>query len=298
MSQPAPAAGASSAHHPVFAKFTAQPASTSAEWTTDWLGVRTRRGYFVQEGRLFEESATLPPPVDEEYFEWIDLLEAVLAAQGRFVMVELGAGWGRWLVRGALAARHKRPDLGPPLLVGVEAEPSHFRWLRQHLRDNGIPAESSRLLQAACGAADGHVWFETGNAHTSYAQRISSRPTWWRWLRHLVSGKKRRVAAVSLDSLLATLPTVDLIDLDVQGAELIVLQGGIDRLQRQVRRVHIGTHNPYVEVGLRAIFQKMGWQCGFDFPCHADAETPYGRVHFQDGVQSWRNPALAGPAAT
>lgn len=38
---------------------------------------------------------TTLPAFDEEYFEWIDLLEAVTEATGEFTMIELGAGWGR-----------------------------------------------------------------------------------------------------------------------------------------------------------------------------------------------------------
>ena len=29
-----------------------------------------------------------------------------------------------------------------------------------------------------------------------------------------------------------------------------------------------------------------------DYPAGAESETPWGPVSFQDGVQSWRNPAL------
>jgi hypothetical protein len=48
------------------------------------------------------------PAINEEIFEWRMLLSAVLAAKGSFAMVEAGAGYGRWLVAGALAAKHKR----------------------------------------------------------------------------------------------------------------------------------------------------------------------------------------------
>ena len=36
------------------------------------------------------------PPIDEEYFEWVDLLESVRDARGAYTMMELGAGYGRW----------------------------------------------------------------------------------------------------------------------------------------------------------------------------------------------------------
>lgn len=52
-------------HHPVFAQFKPCRAVTQAEWTTDWLGVRTRRHYYIREGQPFEDVAEFPPPVDE-----------------------------------------------------------------------------------------------------------------------------------------------------------------------------------------------------------------------------------------
>ena len=43
------------------------------------------------------------PSFNEEYFEWVDVLEAVVARAGMFTMLELGAGWGRWLANAAAA---------------------------------------------------------------------------------------------------------------------------------------------------------------------------------------------------
>ena len=51
-------------------------------------------------------------------------------------MIELGAGYGRWLVRAATALQQVK-DL-PFQLIGVEAEPQHFKWLLQHFKDNGL----------------------------------------------------------------------------------------------------------------------------------------------------------------
>jgi hypothetical protein len=71
------------------------------------------------------------PPFDEEYFEWIDLLEAITSAKGQFTMLELGGGWGRWTANAATALRH----LGglPHTLVVVEAESTHFQLSKGRL---------------------------------------------------------------------------------------------------------------------------------------------------------------------
>ena len=35
----------------------------------------------------------------------------------------------------------------------------------------------------------------------------------------------------------------------------------------------------------------VGWQCVNDNACSSVAATPYGEISFQDGMQSWVNPA-------
>lgn len=47
-------------------------------------------------------------------------------------------------------------------LVGIEAEPTHFRWLRQHMLDNDIEFHRAELVNAAVAREDGVVWFHMG----------------------------------------------------------------------------------------------------------------------------------------
>jgi hypothetical protein len=89
---------------------------------------------------------------------------------------------------------------------------------------------------------------------------------------------------------------VDLIDLDVQGAELEVLEAAAGELDKKVKRVHIGTHGRTVEEGLRSLFRRLGWQCLRSFECASSVKTEWGTISFQDGVQTWVNPAYGiGP---
>jgi FkbM family methyltransferase len=251
------------------------------------------------------------PPIDENYFEWVDLLESLANSGVDFTMMERGAGYGRWLVRGAFAARW----FGNPSckLIGVEAEPTHFEWMQQHFRDNGLDPDSQTLLRAAISGRDGTATFIVGNAREWYGQRVVLIEDYWQFVkqrlrrsifRSLGDSRARRpddaamyhlarVRRVSLDSLLRPLRKVDLIDLDVQGAELEVLSAAPEGLNAKVSRVHIGTHNQKVESGLRSLFRRLGWVCSFDFPCGGESETPWGLVKFQDGVQSWQNPKVA-----
>jgi hypothetical protein len=99
------------------------------------------------------------------------------------------------------------------------------------------------------------------------------------------------VPAISLDDLLAPLARVDLIDFDIQGAELETIAAS-RTLKSKAQRLHIGTHSRQIEEGLRRLLGQEGWSCEWDFSCNSSASTPYGAIRFEDGVQSWLNPAL------
>jgi FkbM family methyltransferase len=287
-------------HHPIFDVFERWAGPVDDRFDANFLGVLTRTEFCSIEGNFASgppsERARLLPRFDEEYFEWIDVLEAAAAANGRFVMFELGAGWGRWLMSGAAAARQRRLDLA---LVGVEAEPTHFRWMKQHLRDNGVRRSERRLEQAAVAAVPGWVNFHTGDPNAWYGQAIdpnaprAERPS----LAHRLVPQRRRsdraivpVRAITLRQLLERYQTVDLIDLDIQGAEADVLEAAQRELDGKVKRIHVGTHSADNEQRLRELFGRLCWSCRNDYAFASEADTPYGRITFQDGVQRWLNP--------
>jgi FkbM family methyltransferase len=247
------------------------------------------------------------PPFDEEYFEWVDILEAVDQASETFVMIELGAGYGRWCARAAAAVRRK-PNCRFHC-VAVEAEPAHFRWIHDHFRDNDIDPRDHDLIWAAVGAQPGFVPFWVGAADGWYGQAISvEKPpplpdlsTRRRLKARSVLGRPpvpsnddrsvTWIPCVTLADVIAPYPKVDLIDLDVQGAEYEVLASAIDLVNKRVRRLHIGTHSPEIEEQLRQLFTRHNWQMVNDYPCQSASQTPYGSIAFGDGVQTWVNPS-------
>jgi FkbM family methyltransferase len=303
-------AGHSTRPDPVFAQFEPWQGTIEAGWDVNFLGVRTRVAYFSMFERLADFSSprslqVAPPVQNEDYFEWIDLLESVVNADACFRMIELGAGWGKWLANGAVAARLCGLDY---FLVGVEAEPTHFRWMKQHLSDNGVDAAKTDLRQVAVAGEDGNVWFHVGEPADWYGQSVepdaelrrSSGGRWFEMLRRVskTSSDRRvlRVKARSLASLLERDHIVDLIDADVQGAEAEVFEAAGDRLTDVVRRAHIGTHSEENEDRLRRLFAGLGWDSVNDYRHGRTNDTPYGPIPFEDGVQTWVNPSLARPA--
>lgn len=266
-------------------------------WSVNFLGARTREAFFREDpsarGTRFMQ--TQYPPLNEEYMEWIDLLEAVVNAEGTFTMIELGAGWGRWLVNGAAAARQRGLLFH---LIGAEAEPAHFEWLELHLKDNEVPAERATLYQAAVAGADGCVGFHVGDSREWYGQAMAElREEPQRLLGDSGETVTRTIVAVEaigIETILRGLEQVDLIDADIQGAEAEVMEAGADAIDRAVKRVHIGTHSRDNEARLRSLFTTLRWDNINDYASLATSETPWGAVNFQDGVQTWVNPKLRG----
>jgi FkbM family methyltransferase len=273
-------------HHPVFEHF---PPLAQATFDVGYLGVRTRQ-YFHDSspvGRALAPAGNEPPVVNNEYLEWIDVLESVTQASGQFVMIEGGAGWGRWLVRAARALEHVS---GLPYhLIAVEAEPTHFAWLRIHLRDNGIDLNFCDLHHAALAARGGEALFLTGKPDEWYGQRIIEAEE----LREVADEDTDTVVVptLTLGSLIRDLDHVDLVDLDIQGAEAEVLANASVELDTKVRRVHVATHSEDVETELRALFRTLGWVVVNDYGCGSTSTTPWGEISFVDGVQTWLNPA-------
>lgn len=101
-----------------------------------------------------------------------------------------------------------------------------------------------------------------------------------------------QMEAITLEDALSSVEIVDLVDMDVQGAELDVIEGGLDVLCAKVRRVQIGTHSTKLEAGLRGVFRRLGWEKVWDWPGRRVNKTPYGRLSFEDGAQTWVNPRL------
>ena len=256
----------------------------------NFLGVFTRTEFWEPsqyESQQYPANRTVAtdyPSADHEYFEWIAVLEAVLSARDSFSMIDLGAGWGRWGVNAAVALSHC--GALPFTCIEVEAEPTHFRWMAQHIADNHLNPENFRLIESAVASIDGSISFQVGD---------TKRGSPANWYGQSIGGD-HVVKAVSLNTLLQPLTVVDLVDLDIQGAEMEVLSSSADELDEKVKRVHVSTHGPQIEEGLRSLFSRLGWTSIDLYPGSSTLETPWGRICQTDGIQTWANPTFSNSA--
>lgn len=303
------------AHHAVFQPFLDLQwfGAFDRAWVRDFLGIRTSATYDCLNGlyRRYHLERQLPcnehdayanvsgtvyyagafPVASEEYLEWIDLLAAVhdtVAARRRFVFLELGARYGTWAVRAArayeLLAARRDLDSSNYRVTGVEGDHIGYEWMLAHMAANGY------------GGAAGMV-----TLHRAVSDRDDVMlPMAW-------EGEARETPSISLVTLLKDygVGEVALVDMDIQHYELAACQaaGAMAALGSKVRRVHIGTHSVWLHTQLRTLFEgTRQWERVFD---HAGTqsgnlwdegmwtETPWGRVHLNDGVLSYKNKRFA-----
>ena len=98
------------------------------------------------------------------------------------------------------------------------------------------------------------------------------------------------ISALRLETILAPLPTVDLLDLDIQLAEERVVPDAIAMIERKVRRLHIGTHQPPIHDKLVELLRERGWRLVFCYAPYSKFDTPLGRFATGDGILTALNP--------
>jgi len=272
-------------------------------FVTDFLGTRTRTSSLWDTVRNLD-GQVMGRPVPHDLFEaveWVGLLKAVASARdGRFAVMELGAGWGPWLVAGARAARLR--GLADLRLLGVEADPGRFALMRQHFLDNDLDPEAHTLICAAVGVEKGHArWPRIADpANAGGARPVREDKG------RLDQGDEAYmqgamedfidVEIVPLKDLLSREPVWDLVHIDVQGWEAKLCAGCVEPLQAHVRWLVIGTHSRLIDGEVIDILHDAGWVLENEKPTRFHFDTAQSSLELMtevDGVQVWRNPRLS-----
>lgn len=222
--------------------------------------------------------------------EWAAALRSVEQASGSYRIVELGCGWGCWLVNMGVAARSRGLAVD---LIGIEGDANHLINARDVLEMNGFAEAEFQLHHGVAGPRLGKAIFpnpEQGTAAWGGAAIFYPDD-------EMLARAEADLGVQVLDCLtLETLSAdrvIDLLHIDIQGAETDFVRGNMASLDRLVRRVLIGTHSRIIEGELMEHFLTAGWRMEMDRPVIAPLRA--GRpVTGIDGVQLWVNPNLNG----
>lgn len=98
------------------------------------------------------------------------------------------------------------------------------------------------------------------------------------------------VSAVTMETILAPLSHVDLMDVDIQFSEKTVIPPTLDLLRRKVKLLSIGTHSKDIHHELHALFRQAGWKVMFDIDAHGTHSRDGMQFSNGDGVLTVQNP--------
>lgn len=220
--------------------------------------------------------------------EWGAALRAVDQAKTTFRIVELGCGWGCWLVNTGTAARARGLEVD---LIGIDGDPNHIANAAETLALNGFGPETFRLHHGVAAPKQGKALFPNVAAGTA---GWGGEAIFYPSPQDLVSAQSdpnvQVLECLTLPDMAGDAP-IDLLHIDIQGAEADYVTGSYEAISKQVKRVLIGTHSRAIEGHLSTFFLERNWRLEMDRP----AITPPNRGRPEiaiDGVQMWSNPSL------
>jgi len=277
-------------HHELLLRFDPWKGEADGTFSYDFLGVKTDPRFRPQirpqpSGPL----QTIYPSPHNAYFELIFVLDSLLSGtdSSEFTFIELGAGYGPWLVTAHRAAQLSGDR--KVKLVGVEMVPQHYEWMHDHLRQNGIDPAEHRLIHAAVSDRNGEALYQPEkDMHLDYGQHVIKRGEGGLGQE---AGDPYVVPCLALSGLLRGFESVDLVHIDIQGEELRAIREGLEELSSRVDRLIVATHSRRIHRELRSLMARSGWKCHYDFGVRKRERTEFGDVQFLDGLLAFVNPA-------
>ena len=154
------------------------------------------------------------------------------------------------------------------------------------MEDNGFDPGAQRVIGAVVGASDGTARFPVlpdPSADWGAQADFSG---------DAAGAAFVEVPAVSIRTVFEGIDRVDVMHVDIQGAEADAIEASIETVDKVARRVVIGTHGRALEERLMALFSARGWVLEHEKPC-SFRQVGTGMALVGDGVQVWRNDRVA-----
>ena len=159
--------------------------------------------------------------------------------------IEVGAGYGEWCMALTGTVRNNIVSLWFKdfQCIAVEAEPKHYEWCYQHFKAHDIPGH---VIWAAVADSNGRCDFSImPNAADWYGQSIRVGNGLLRSASNILRRKSINVHCYTLDTIAERkkLEHIDLLHVDVQGAECRVVKGAKNLIEAgKIDYWMFGTH--------------------------------------------------------
>ncbi|QTN20246.1 class I SAM-dependent methyltransferase [Brevundimonas sp. AJA228-03] len=237
----------------------------------------------------FIEAAPMPNNWHADLAEWAAALHAVDLSGPTFTMMELGCGWGCWMLNTGVAARRTGRAVR---VIGVEGDAGHIAFAQAGLAENGFADSESILVTGIAAGRSGVALFPLQEAAgESWGLEPVLDADEARTQELMATGRYTALPMISLEEISRDHPRVDLLHIDIQGGEVDLVASCLDILSAKFAYVLIGTHSRQIEGRLFGLMIDAGWELDMERPAFLDISHPMPIVTV-DGVQGWKNPRL------
>ena len=242
-------------------------------------------------GRAGEvEGLPIPSNWHADIAEFGAALRAVDLAKDRFRVLELGCGWGCWLLNTGVAARNRGLKVE---LIGAEGDEGHVAFANKACAENGFSDGEARILRGVVGPKPGTALFPRQDiAGASWGLMPVFNATSTQIEEARTSGHHDILPILTLEAISGDGKPIDLIHLDIQGGEANFIESCIDDLDRLAAYVVIGTHSREIEGQIMVVMLHHSWVLEIERPAIFGFDTVGKPITAVDGVQGWRNPNL------
>ncbi len=252
-----------------------------AEWKKMWYGYFQMEKVISQEKKAVDKQAhkvTTDDPTlkGEGYIEQQVFLNILKSLKGHVDFFELGAGRGDWCLAlaGVVDFNLIDHEITSYKCLGVEAEPTHFEWMKTHFEEqqiNAIPIHGAVSLKTGkCS------FYSMVDPASDYGQSVRD-------------DGNLTVPCYTVDYLIDkySFEKIDLMHIDIQGAEYDMFLGMEEAFKnRTVKHMMIGTHRPGMNEDIIEYVKPYGYEALFSVGVRtAVCDSPFGRASFPvDGL--------------
>lgn len=250
-------------------------------WKKMWYGYFQMEKVISQEKKDRDLKAHKTPETDldlkgESYIERQFFLNIIKSLKGHVNLFELGAGRGDWCL--ALASivdfNHIDTEITSYKSLAVEAEPTHYEWTKTHFEEqkiNAIPVYGA--ITSKVGECK---FYSEVDPASNYGQSISD-------------DGNLTIPCFTVDYLMDEyqFATIDIMHVDIQGAEYDMLLGATRALEKKaIKYMMIGTHRPDLNKRIIEYIKPYGYEVLFSVRNHQSvSNTPFGKATFPvDGL--------------
>lgn len=238
------------------------------------------------------EDLPIPGNWHADMSEWAAALRAVDLARGSFRIIELGCGWGCWLLNTGVAARNKGLKVD---LIGAEGDEGHVAFAERACLENGFAEDEFRIRRGIVGPRNGTALFPRQEAAgVSWGLEPVFDASEAQVREAATSGYFDVLPVMTLKDLADDGQPVDLLHIDIQGGEADFIDACAEDMDRLVSYAVIGTHSRSIEGRIFSSMLSRGWELEVERPAVLTWANDMPVVQV-DGVQGWRNSRLRRP---